>query len=136
MTIADEKLSFSRRLKEAMRRSRLESESPTRIARDFNLRYDGHPITAQAVRKWLDGKALPSQDKVRALALWLDVTPQWLTFGDAGERKDGHAAAKQDSASYLIESAALIRKFDLLNDGHKKIVTEVIRALLRLEGKQ
>src|SRR5262252_4321303 len=94
MTIADEKLSFSKRLKEAMRKARTESESPTRIAREFNLRFDGDPVTAQAVRKWLDGRALPSQDKVRALASWLEVSPQWLRFGGEEVRPARRPAQK------------------------------------------
>src|SRR3954470_14630765 len=104
MTIADEKLSFSRRLKEAMRRARTEAESPTRIAREFNLRFEGDPVTAQAVRKWLDGRALPSQDKMRALASWLEVSPQWLRFGEL-ERKEGHALARQESVSYAVDNS-------------------------------
>jgi transcriptional regulator with XRE-family HTH domain len=135
MTIADEKLSFSKRLKEAMRRARSESESPTKIAREFNLRFDGDPVTAQAVRKWLDGRALPSQDKVRALASWLEVSPQWLRFGGE-DRKDGHALARQETASYNVDHAWVAKKFELLGDQHKKMVLEMVRALLRLEGKQ
>ena len=117
-----------------MRRARTESESPTRIAREFNLRFDGDPVTAQAVRKWLDGRALPSQDKVRALASWLEVSPQWLRFGD--ERKDGHTLARQETASYSVDPAWVAKKFELLSEAHKKMVLEMVRALLRLEGKQ
>lgn len=136
MTIADEKLSFSRRFKEAMRKARSDSESPTKIAREFNLRFDGDPVTAQAVRKWLDGRALPSQDKVRALAAWLEVSPQWLRFGGGEDRKDGHALARQETAGYSVDHAWVAKKFELLGEQHKKMVLEMVRALLRLEGKQ
>ena len=118
-----------------MRRAKAESESPTRIAREFNLRFDGDPVTAQAVRKWLDGRALPSQDKMRALASWLEVSPQWLRFGGE-ERKDGHALARQESGVYNVDNAWVAKKFELLSDPHKKTVLEIVRALLRLEGKQ
>ena len=130
----DEKSGFSKRLKDAMRKARAETGSPTRIAREFNLRFEGNPVTAQAVRKWLEGRALPEQDKIRALAAWLEVSPQWLRFGDP-ERKEG-AAARQDSASYHVDHTWVGRKFELLSDQHKKMVLEVVRALLRLEGKQ
>lgn len=133
--MVNEKLSFSKRLKDAMRRAHADWESPTQIAREFNLRYEGEPVTAQAVRKWLDGKAVPSQDKIRALAHWLEVTPQWLRFGDA-ERREGHAPARQDLPAYSVDPAWVARKFELLNEQHKKMVLEVVRALLRLEGKQ
>jgi hypothetical protein len=55
MTLADEKQGFGKRLKEAMRKARVDAGSPTRIAREFNLRYHGDPVTTQAVRKWLAG---------------------------------------------------------------------------------
>src|SRR3990172_3728959 len=69
MVLVDEKQGFSRRFKEAMRKIRVDADSPTQVAREFNLRYHGDPVTAQAIRKWLAGKGLPSQGKVRGLAL-------------------------------------------------------------------
>ncbi|MBI3938321.1 MAG: hypothetical protein HY323_15185 [Betaproteobacteria bacterium] len=135
MTLADEKQGFSKRLKEAMRKARVEPGSPTRIAREFNLRYHGDPVTTQAVRKWLAGEALPSQDKIRTFALWLDVPPQWLRFGEA-DRREIRATARQETATYRVETAALTKKFELLSESHKRMVLELVHALLRLEGKQ
>ncbi len=132
MTVAEEKQDFSKRLKEAMRKARVEA-GPTRFAREFNLRHHGEPVTAQTARKWLYGGALPTQDKLRTLAQWLEVSPQWLRYGEA-ERS--HAAARQDGATYAVDSAWLGRKFDSLSEPHKKMVLEITRALLRLEGKQ
>jgi len=132
MTVAEEKQDFSKRLKEAMRKARVEA-GPTRFAREFNLRHHGEPVTAQTARKWLYGGALPTQDKLRTLAQWLEVSPQWLRYGEA-ERS--HAAARQETATYAVDSAWLGRKFDSLSEPHKKVVLEITRALLRLEGKQ
>jgi len=132
MTVAEEKQDFSKRLKEAMRKARVEA-GPTRFAREFNLRHHGEPVTAQTARKWLYGGALPTQDKVRTLAQWLEVSPQWLRYGEA-ERS--HAAARQETAAYAVDSAWLGRKFDSLSEPHRKMVLEITRALLRLEGKQ
>ena len=136
MVLADEKQGFSRRFKEATRKMRVNVDSPTQVAREFNLRYHGEPVTAQTIRKWLAGKALPSQDKIRALASWLEVTPQWLRFGEAERKEERGGAAKQDFASYEVEPAWVLKKFELLDEPHKKMVLEVVRALLRLEGKQ
>lgn len=132
MTAAEEKGDFSRRLKEALRRARMDA-GPTRFAREFNLRHHGEPVTAQTARKWLQARALPTQDKVRTLAQWLEVSPHWLRYGEA-ERV--HPGAKQDPASYAVDSAWLGKKFDLLSDPHRRMVLEITRALLRLEGKQ
>ena len=131
MTAADEKRDFSRRLKDAIRKARVEA-GPTRFARDFNLRHHGDPVTAQTARKWLYGRALPTQDKLRALAQWLEVPPSWLRYGEA-ERSH---TARQDSATYGVDSVWIGRKFDSLSEPHRRMVLEITRALLRLEGKQ
>jgi len=136
MVLVDEKQGFSRRFKEAMRKVRVNADSPTQVAREFNLRYHGDPVTAQAIRKWLAGKALPSQDKIRALALWLEVTPQWLRFGEAERKEERGGAAKQDLAPYAVDPVWVMKKLELLDEPHKKMVLEMVRALLRLEGKQ
>lgn len=137
MTLADEKQSFSKRLREAMRRMHLDTGSPTHIAREFNLRFHGDPVTTQAVRKWLTAKSLPSQDKIRVLALWLDVPAQWLRYGE-GERKEdrAHPGTRQDAAPYKADLNWAAKKFDQLNEPHKRMVLEMVHALLRLEGKQ
>lgn len=137
MTLSDEKQDFSKRLKEAMRRSRVDAASPTRIAREFNLRYHGDPVTTQAVRKWLSGQSLPSQDKIRALAGWLDVPAQWLRFGET-ERKEERSGivARQETPAYRTDQAWVGKKFEQLNEPHKKMIVEIVLALLRLEGKQ
>lgn len=137
MSLVEEKHAFSKRLKESLRRADVDARSSARVARDFNLRYPGDPVSTQAVRKWLAGKSLPSQDKMRALALWLEVPAHWLYFGEP-DHKEGrpHTGARQDAASYKAELNWAAKKFDLLNEPHKKMVVEMVHALLRLEGKQ
>ena len=134
MALNDEKQGFSRRLRDSLRRARADSGAAAALAREFNLRYEGTPVTVQAVRKWLSGKSLPSQDKVRALALWLEVSPQWLRYGE-GEGSSARAL-RQDIAGYRADAAWLGKKYDALNDPHKKMIVELILALLRLEGKR
>jgi transcriptional regulator with XRE-family HTH domain len=134
MALGDEKQGFSRRLRDCLKRVRPAAEGPAALAREFNLRYEGTPVTVQAVRKWVSGQALPSQDKIRALALWLEVSPQWLRYGE-GEALPGRAL-RQDSAGYRAEPGWVAKKYEALNDGHKKTIAELIVALLRLEGKR
>ena len=131
MTATEERASFSRRLKEALRKARVEAR-PTRLARDFNLRHHGDPVTTQTARKWLHGRALPTQDKLRTLAQWLEAPPHWLRYGEA----EHSLAARQDTATYAVDSAWLGKKFESLSENHRKVVLEITRALLRLEGKQ
>lgn len=77
---------FSERLKKEFARFGLPLSSPTQIAKEFNGRYPAGQITAQTVRKWLMGDAIPTQAKLVGLAEWLEVSPQWLRFG-TGARK-------------------------------------------------
>jgi transcriptional regulator with XRE-family HTH domain len=133
-SLSDEKHAFAKRLKDCLRKANVNPRSSTRVAREFNLRYPGDPITMQAVRKWLEAEAMPSQDKLRALAQWLDVPAQWLRFGEPV--RGAPSTARQDAAPYKSEIAWVAKKFDVLNDPHKKMVVEMVHALLRLEGKQ
>ena len=134
MALGNEKQGFSKRLRDALKRAQPAAEGPAALAREFNLRYEGTPVTVQAVRKWVGGRALPSQDKIRALALWLEVSPQWLRYGD-GETVPTRAL-RQESAAYRADAGWVSKKYEALNDGHKKMVAELVVALLRLEGKR
>jgi transcriptional regulator with XRE-family HTH domain len=137
MALLDEKQAFSKRLKEALRKSAVDAHGYARVAREFNLRYAGDPVSTQAVRKWLTGGALPSQDKIRALAQWLDVGVHWLRFGEADRKQDrAQIGTRQDAAPYRADPTWVTRKFDALEDHHKRMVIEMVHALLRLEGKQ
>ena len=134
MALNDEKQGFSRRLRDSLKRAQADAGGAAALAREFNLRYEGTPVTVQAVRKWVSGKALPSQDKVRALALWLEVSPHWLRYG---EGEAGMARSlRQEPAAYRADAAWLGKKYEALNDSHKKMITELVVALLRLEGKR
>ena len=133
MALGDEKQAFSRRLRDSLKRIP-GANGPATLAREFNLRYEGTPVTVQAVRKWVGGKAVPSQDKIRALALWLEVSPQWLRYGE-GEGAAGRAL-RQESAGYRADPGWVSKKYEALSDNHKKMIAELIVALLRLEGKR
>ncbi|MFY9316598.1 MAG: transcriptional regulator [Burkholderiales bacterium] len=137
MSLTDEKQGFSRRLRDSLRRTKVAARGATGIAREFNLRYQGAPVTAQAVRKWLLGESLPSQDKMRTLALWLEISPHWLRFGEAEPRTGRqHLALRQEPAAYQVSPGWLAAKFDALSEPHKKMVMEIVLGLLRLEGKR
>jgi transcriptional regulator with XRE-family HTH domain len=124
-------------LGDSLKRSQGAVRGAASIAREFNLRYEGTPVTAPAVRKWLEGKALPSQDKMRALARWLEVSPHWLRFGEAeGGTARAAPAVRQNAAAYRVDPQWLTKKYEALSEPHKKIIVEVLIALLRLEGKK
>lgn len=125
--ISNERESFSRRLRQALKDAHHTADSPTELARDFNSRFPGAPITAHAARKWLVGEAIPTQDKMRTLAEWLLVPVDWLRFG--GEEKLGPAA---DSAGmFTSEDLTLMADLQLLGERERRIVREFIHIMVR-----
>ena len=81
MSTKEEKLLFSERLKKALQDCK-HPISPTYLSNEFNHRYDGQPISVQSANNWLLGKAIPNQDKLSILSIWLHVSAQWLRFGE------------------------------------------------------
>jgi hypothetical protein len=55
----NEKEAFGKRLMRLLSDAGIGIASPTLVAREFNRRYPGKPVTAQAVRKWINGEAIP-----------------------------------------------------------------------------
>lgn len=126
--ISNERDQFSQRLQKLLRDSHHSPDSPTELAREFNVRYPGAPITVHAARKWLVGEAIPTQDKMRTLADWLMVPIDWLRFGgDAG-----HNEVRNPVASANSLDLKLIADMQLLDEQHKQIVREVVRILIRI----
>lgn len=134
---------FALRLREALQQ-RGKKPSPTALAREFNLRYRGQPITMHAARKWLLGLTLPTQDKLEVLARWLDVSIDWLRWGsdpDGTTRErtsSGHdpatssALARQSRAAYTVqEESSLLQDWRLLEPRNQQLVKSIIELLLR-----
>ncbi len=71
---------FSERLRAALRQAGM-SESPAELVR-LLARFGGEPVSQQAVSGWLNGRAMPRQGNMRALAKMLSIEPQQLQFGD------------------------------------------------------
>jgi hypothetical protein len=76
-----ERKAFSHRLQQCLRDAHHSPGSGTRLAREFNSRFLGEPVTVHAARKWLVGEAIPTQEKMRTLAQWLQVPVDWLRYG-------------------------------------------------------
>lgn len=126
---------FSKRLRQALQESRVSVESPTRLAEQFNNHYSGKSITQQAVRKWLNGEATPSRDKILALARWLGVKPNWLEYGTAEE--GGHAA-QQPAVVYrnVLSDQELIRYYHKLSRSQQQALAEIIAALVAKDRRR
>jgi transcriptional regulator with XRE-family HTH domain len=82
MPKASEPQQFADRLRGALESAGVRA-SPTLVANAFNLLYHGRSITPHTARNWLLGQVMPTQDKLRVLAEWLQVSPDELRFGRA-----------------------------------------------------
>jgi len=132
MPTVEEKIEFSNRLKQALKRSPKKIETATELALNFNLRHMSGPITTQAAQKWLTGQALPTIDKIATLAEWLNVPLQWLRFGLAEDRAVAHKAPKRKPAFIAPPSKdelALLETIRAMPEQRRKLVYELIEQL-------
>ena len=135
MPTSIEKVQFSERLLQALSRSGISVASPTAVARKFNLLYPDTPVSVQAVRRWLEGTAIPAQDKLVVLAAWLRVSPEWLRFGDSPRSSpSGHSRAVRETPRHY-DSGTLTALIELLSEEHRQMIARIITALLESEGK-
>ena len=127
-----EKEAFSGRLRQALAAAGEDERSPTRLAREFNRRYRGADISVNAAHLWLRGGAIPTQDKIKALALWLGVTPEWLRFGETDAPRTAYAAKEPSPTEADME---LVRQFRRLNTGNRQVVRELVLSMLRVQRR-
>ncbi len=129
MSSSQERLAFSQRLQQALRNADHSPTSPTLLAREFNLQFNGRSVTAQAARKWLQGESIPTQEKLRALASWLGVPADWLRFGTLEAPKDADVTPSPVDAKL----AAQLRQ---LNEHDRALVYEFARMLVKNSKKK
>ncbi len=127
MATATETEAFAQRLKQALEGSGVRA-SPTVVANEFNLRYWGRSITPHTARNWLLGKAIPTQDKLRVLADWLQVSPDALRFGSLSTVSK-NAAADANFERLDMADREMLHRYLALTVGDRKTVREVVTAL-------
>jgi transcriptional regulator with XRE-family HTH domain len=131
MNSTNERESFSERLQQALKNAHYSPDSPTRLAREFNIRFEGRPITVHAARKWLVGEAIPTQEKLRMIAQWLGVPADWLRFGGS-DNAPMNGEAADASARFESADVKLIADLQRLDEHHKQLAREFIRMLVRM----
>lgn len=131
MAKSDERQDFSARLKIALSKANYSPDSPTKLSREFNVRFTGHPITVHAARKWLFGEAIPTKEKVRLLSQWLGVPADWLRFGDLDQSK---GEVHNPSPKFASSDVRLIAELQTLDEKSQTIAREIIRLLIHLNG--
>jgi transcriptional regulator with XRE-family HTH domain len=108
-------------------------DSAYALTREFNHRFGGDAITVYAARKWLQGEAIPTQSKLRALARWLGVSPEWLRFGVVGPVEPAGAAAP---AHLAPADLMLIADLGRLDGRHRRMAAVLVRQLLLAQQRR
>lgn len=123
----NEKRDFAERLKAAMTAAGLEPR-PAVLERGFNTHHWGGPVTFQAVRRWLRGDSMPTQDKIETLARWLKVSPHALRFGALAD-----ARLREQHESWVTrlspQDQQMIEAYSRLAADQQKVVRDMIAAL-------
>lgn len=124
-----ERKGFSERLQHALRGAGYSPDSPTYLAREFNFRFPGRPVTVHAARKWLVGESIPTQEKLRTLAQWLGVSAEWLRFGAQDADTMDDKPAKRQNGRLEPRDLAVLENLSRLDDQYRYIVQCMIRIL-------
>ena len=127
MATASETEAFAQRLKQALEGGGVRA-SPTVVANEFNLRYWGRSITPHTARNWLLGKSIPTQDKLRVLSEWLQVSPDALRFGN---QRATSVMSESDASFERLDMAdrEMVHRYLALTVADRKTVREVVTAL-------
>ncbi len=134
MPKVSESQQFADRLRSALESAGVRA-SPTLVANAFNLRYHGRSITPHTARNWLLGKVMPTQDKLRVLAEWLQVSPDELRFG----RAPGKTYVFEMNAGPIEMALAdreMIDRYLSLSQSERKIIRDVVSAFVMAKASE
>lgn len=118
----------------ALLHSNRKSLSPTKLAREFNLRWRGSPITPNSARKWITGESIPTLDKIDLLANMLGTSTQWLRWGEKNTNQIH--SIEQNKEIYRISfepnlEKSIIQDYRLLNRVNQRIIFNLMEIMLR-----
>jgi transcriptional regulator with XRE-family HTH domain len=115
---------FSERLRAALRQAGM-SESPAELVK-LLARFGGEPVSQQAISGWLNGRAMPRQANLRALAKMLSIEPQQLQYGDDRRIRENRGEWKMNPHDQLA-----IETFLKLSAPQRKLVRSLIDELAK-----
>ena len=118
---------FAQRLRAALTAADV-PVSATQVQRKFNAVSGDAAISVHAVRKWIVGEAIPTQERIRVLSAWLGVSPNWLRFGEA--------VAKGDSPTPSAEEYVLLRSLRRLGAQERRQILALVQTMARGRGER
>ena len=125
--------SFSARLQSQLLQKR-RPLSPTQLAREFNLRWRGTPVSTNAARKWLYGPTMPKMEKIQVLAKMLGTSAEWLRWGHNNDLAITESVShKQPIAVTLMDTQladSVLHDWSRLTDANKKLIAAILELLI------
>ncbi len=134
MPKVSESQQFADRLRSALESAGVRA-SPTLVANAFNLRYHGRSITPHTARNWLLGKVMPTQDKLRVLADWLQVSPDELRFGRA-PGKTYVFELNAGPVEMALADREMVDRYLTLTQEERKTIRDVVSAFVLAKTAQ
>lgn len=122
------KRDFSDRLRAAMARQGYRA-SATLLEQEFNLRCRPGmvPISTQAAWNWLNGKAIPTHERIVVLADWLKMEPSALLFGEEPRVQQADAAALPIPERLDHLDREFLQAYLLLPEVERRLLQEIMR---------
>jgi transcriptional regulator with XRE-family HTH domain len=117
-----ERAAFSLRLRQSLHEAGWKKLSANRLVEAFNFQARNSSVAVYAVRKWMNGKSIPTQARIVLLANLLNVTSQWLRFGSGPERTPNARFDTQDSV--------MLEDLSRLSEAHKHMAREMVKILI------
>lgn len=109
--------------------------SPTLLAREFNLRWRGSPVSTNAARKWLYGPTLPKMEKIEVLAKMLGTSAEWLRWGPSTDLTvAGSVRHKQPVAATFMDmqlAESVMHDWSLLTSTDKELILTILEFLIK-----
>ena len=104
------------------------SESPAELVK-LLARFGGEPVSQQAISGWLNGRAMPRQANLRALAKMLSIEPQQLQYGDDKRVRENRGEWRMNPHDQLA-----IETFLKLSASQRKVVRGLIEELSKYQA--
>jgi len=121
-----EQSAFAKRLAAALEAAGIEASST--VLEKLVPRYGGEAVTPQAVSGWLNGRHIPKQANLQALARITGVLPHELQFGTSAHK--GVREANLAWPDHVRGHDRLaFEAFLTLSDAQRKVVRELIALL-------
>ena len=114
--------------------------SPTQLAREFNLRWRGTPVSTNAARKWLYGPTMPKMEKIQVLAKMLGTSAEWLRWGQSSDLTVTGTVRPTAPIDVTLTDMQLaesvLHDWSLLTNANKQLISAILDFLLKQQSLQ